>query len=233
MTESITLKISPDSPTNRIIVGLSWDMRALEKFELPKPEFVKNSEGAQLYLGGIENTIHAFRSKLFYKKHMNPKDDLDDRNTEFEQFDLDLECHIFDKHHKLIHKISPDYTELHNDNSSVFHSGEDYTGIGPFDDEDISIKMNAIPNDYHHFLFTVKSDCAFDLDEITNPKIRIYDAYSNEETYSAAIKSDIANNSLYVFAALSKTENGWSVNPINTYGDYDDNIEEILKDNLG
>jgi stress response protein SCP2 len=229
MTETLPLKLSPESPTQRIIVGLSWDMRELKKFELPKPEFVHHNGLAYTYVSGLENAIHAIRYRLFYKKHMNPKDDLNVRNAEFEQFDLDLECYIFDEDGQMIEKISPDYTEMHNDNASVFHHGEDYTGIGPLDDEDISFKMNALPDNYHHLLFVVRSDCQFNMDEISNAQIRIFDAYTNEETLVKKIKSEIAEKSLYVFAHLHRNNNQWMATPVDHYGDYDDDMADFFK----
>ena len=225
--ESISIELANKS-IGRLLVAISWDMRELEKIKLPKPE----QAHVKTALSWVEDCIHLFRTTRYLKRPVNEYDDIDERNIEFEQFDLDLHCYIFDAENNIVDDVEADFSKLHDESKTVYHSGDDFTGLGAGDDEQVYIHTTQIPDEYHHFIFVVKSDCAFSLDEIENPVIRIADSQTNENFLEIGMEAPANLNApAFIAAVFSRHDNAWSLKTIGEYSDFDiseNTFREIL-----
>ncbi|MEZ5813331.1 MAG: TerD family protein [Alphaproteobacteria bacterium] len=224
--QSEAINISKTS-RDRVLIGLSWDMKKLEKIKLPKPQQIHIQSAVE----EIENVIHRYRTFKFLNRPVNEHDAPDARDSDFAHFDLDLYCYIFDDSGELVEMIGPDYTELVEDSGSAYHSGDDFSGLGGGDDEQIYIETKNLPENYKKFLICVKSDCAFSLDEIDNPVIRIADGQSDEDFLRVAISPAAnLNASAFIFAQVYHDGADWVVENIGEYADAGYDIGRYFKE---
>ena len=226
--QSAPIQIS-ETQSDRVLIGLSWDMKQFEKIKLPKPQimFVKST------IEEIENIIHRYRTFKFMDRPVNEHDAPDARDDDFGHFDIDLYCYIFDENGEHVDTVEPDYKNLIDESETVYHSGDDFSGLGGGDDEQIYIETKKLPANYKHFLFVVKSDCAFSLDEVQNTTIRVADSKTNDDF----IKADISpaanlNAAAFVFAHMAEIDGTWTLTNIGEYADADFDVAAYFKDGL-
>jgi stress response protein SCP2 len=201
----------------RIVVGLSWNPRLPSK--MPK----------------ILSFFNPIKDFLF-ERSTQKSEDLSSRESSYKHYDLDLGCLIFDKDGVLLARISPDADELVNENSSVYHSGENLTGSGGAgDDEQIHIETVNLPPEYKHFFFLALSDSKFPLGESGAPTMRIADGKTEKSVLTAEIQTPESNPaaSAYVFCHLQRDGDNWEVSLIGEYGDFTSDWENFCKEKIG
>lgn len=223
-----------ETQRDRVLVGLSWDMKELEKVEIPVAEWIPFKKYLQAAADWADDSVHAFRTMNYMPKTVNQHDDPDHRDTDFEGFDLDLYCYIFDEQGALVEKVGPDYKDVVSEGGEVYHSGDDFSGLGGLDDEQIYIETKKLPENYKHFLFVVKSDCKFNLNDISDPVVRIADGKTNEDF----LKEDIRpaanmNASALIFAHMAEVNDNWTITNISEYADAEFDVPAYFKENLG
>ncbi|MBL4804244.1 MAG: TerD family protein [Alphaproteobacteria bacterium] len=230
--QSSQIEIS-ETQRDRVLVGLSWDMKELEKVEIPVAEWVPFKKYLQAAADWADDSVHAFRTMNYMPKTVNQHDDPDHRDKEFEGFDLDLYCYIFDEHGEMVEKIGPDYKDVVSEDGKVYHSGDDFSGIGGYDDEQIYIETKKLPENYKHFLFVVKSDCKFNLNDISDPVVRIADGKTNEDFLKEDIQpaANISASAL-IFAHMAEVNDSWTITNISEFADADYDIAAYFKENL-
>lgn len=221
-----TLDISA-TQSNRILVGLSWDPKLSGWEERPKakdnPDIL---DKAAYYIYDV------FRHLAYveYQRKSLKQNDLPERKENSDYFDLDLHCYVFDSSGNLKQKLGPDYKEAIDPTSSTYHSGEDFSGTGGPDDEQIHIETKNIPDEYKHFIFFVRSDCKFSLDEINDPVVRLADSKTETNFLEVAIRPP-ANLDAYgfIFAHVYHENGEWHVKNLSEYAAFDIDWEEELK----
>ncbi len=224
-----------ETQRDRVLIGLSWDVKdELEKVELEVGDWVPFRKYAQAAEDWIHESVYAFRTMQYRHKDVNHYDAPEARDSDFDGFDLDLYCYIFDDHGELVEKIGPDYEDVISEEGQVYHSGDDFSGMGGPDDEQIYIETKKLPENYKHFLFVVKSDCKFNLNDISDPVIRIADGKTNEDFLKEDIKPPAnVNASALIFAHMAEVNDNWTITNISDFADADLDIPKYFKDNLG
>jgi stress response protein SCP2 len=153
---------------------------------------------------------------------MRRKENKAGRNIKFKKRDLDLHCFIFDEDKQFVCEVSPEPQKLIDPSSSVYHSGDDYSGEGSFDDETIKLELNRLSRDYAHFFFVVTCDTKLTLAQCGEFRLHLYDPQSNKDLLLKKTKSeDGAAHASYIFCHLHKTDGAWDANPIESFGPYD------------
>lgn len=187
----------------RLLIGLSWDA-------LPRSNPSK----------GIWGTIvHTFK---FGREWANSekKTDAPGRDMNFSGRDLDLLCFIFDENKKFIREIGPSPETLIDETSSIYHSGEEYTGESAGDDEVVTIDINKLPETYKHFVIVVVSDSKLSLAECGTFKLRIADSSKDMNFILEDINAPQNNSSAYIFASITRDGDVWNAKKIGTFTDF-------------
>ncbi|ONI46490.1 stress protein [Candidatus Epulonipiscium fishelsonii] len=116
--------------------------------------------------------------------------------------------------------------------NSVLHTGDNLTGAGDGDDEQIIISLDGIPESYNRGIFVVNIYRAQQRKQhfgmIHNAFIRIVDATTNIEMYRYNLTEDYTNMTAMIFGEIHREDNGWKFNAIGK-GTYDLGIDEIAK----
>lgn len=103
-------------------------------------------------------------------------------------------------------------------NSSVIHTGDNRTGEGDGDDEQIKIALNKIPADVQRIAFTVTIDQADKRGQsfgmVENSFIRVVDADTNTPLIRYDLGEDFSCETAIVVAELYRHNGEWKFNPI-------------------
>lgn len=225
------------SGTRRIRVGLSWDdtgytppARIREPYA-KKPKTLLGRLFRHLEIWGQEMSSIAPQTAQGEKKrrHSSKSEDAKGRDTQYSLRDLDLMCFIYDGNGKFIRVIGPDPDNLIDPHKSVYHSGEEFTGEGVYDDESICIEADSILDEYVHFIFVIASDSNLSLSQCGNFGINVMDGADNKICSETVTAEESQHNSAYVFARISRSQQDWSLHKIAAYGDFDTQWSGELK----
>ncbi len=134
-------------------------------------------------------------------------------------FDLDAAAFLLDDSGKTTR--SEDfvfYGNLKHPSGSVEHLGDNLTGDGDGDDEQIVVDLTCVPDNITHIAFTVT---IYDADErrqnfgqVNNAFIRICNKATGEEMLRYDLGEDFSIETAAVFAELYKHNGEWKFNAI-------------------
>jgi tellurium resistance protein TerZ len=125
--------------------------------------------------------------------------------------DLDASCLMFDSDRRLIDTVW--FRQLKSRDGSVVHTGDNRTGAGDGDDEQIIVDLRALPAAAATLVFTVSSFQGDTFDRIENAYCRLLDASSGAEL----ARYDLSGSGPHtgqVMAKLSRTASGWDMQAI-------------------
>jgi len=222
----------------RFLVGLSWDARDLPKMDIKIDDAPAEGDTVgkivQLLMAPFDFVRVLFLSffKLlttgWHVETLRKDNDTKGRDKQATQFDLDLDCYIFDDAMQLQAVISTEDSSLIIDPSrKVYHTGDQQGGGASGDAETIFVETHGLPANYRHFFFVAKSDSKFTLGEFKNPTIRLADSKTNNNALQNAIapgasapQSDSrasAQEYNYVFCHVWQEGEGWHFRNIAEY----------------
>lgn len=121
--------------------------------------------------------------------------------------DLDASCIMIDKKGSPVDIIY--YGQLKSKCKSIVHSGDNRTGQGEGDDEDILVKLNKISPEIEYLVFTVNSFTGQKFNDIENAYCRILDADTNKELAKINL-SDQGNHTGLIMAYLKRNGSDWT-----------------------
>lgn len=134
-------------------------------------------------------------------------------------FDLDAAAFLLTDSGKV--SKSEDFVffgNLTHPSGSVQHMGDNLTGAGDGDDEQIRIELSAVPDNITKIAFTVT---IYDADvrrqnfgQVNNAFIRIYNEMTGEELLRYDLGEDFSIETAAVFGELYKNGNEWKFNAI-------------------
>ncbi|MCR5835191.1 MAG: TerD family protein [Lachnospiraceae bacterium] len=172
-------------------------------------------------LGWDEPTITEKGSGLFAKKKVIP---------------IDIDCDasaLLLKNGKLSGKDDiVYYVNLDHESGSVNHLGDNLTGAGDGDDEQIVVDLQKVPAEYDRIVFVVNIYRAKDKNQhfgmINNAFIRIVDNSTNSEICKYDLSEDYTGMTAMIFGEIYKNGGEWKFNAIGQ-GTTDDNINEVAQ----
>ena len=145
-----------------------------------------------------------------------------------ETFDLDLACVVYNENKQAIDGVSGRADETVDNSGHIYHSGDDYDGIGDDDDEIISIELKNMPEDIHHIVLVAEVQSQHDFQQVPAANIRLADAYTNENQVQIALNgAESGGKSAYVFARIYRHGDTWMLHYIGDYLDGDE-IEDWI-----
>ncbi|MEY8428301.1 TerD family protein [Lachnospiraceae bacterium 46-15] len=110
------------------------------------------------------------------------------------------------------------YGNLTHPSGSVQHMGDNLTGAGDGDDEQIKVNLSAVPANIAKIVFTVTIYDAEvrrqNFGQVSNAFIRIYNEDTGEEMLRYDLGEDFSIETAAVFGELYKNGNEWKFNAI-------------------
>lgn len=112
------------------------------------------------------------------------------------------------------------YNNLQHSSGSVVHQGDNLTGAGEGDDEQIRVSLKDVPSNYQKIVFVVTIYQAYERHQhfglIKNAFIRIVDADTNKELCKYNLSDDVNynNKTAMVFGELYRHNGEWKFGAI-------------------
>ncbi len=123
------------------------------------------------------------------------------------EIDLDASCIVIDANNNPVDLVW--FRQLKSKCGSIQHSGDNRTGEGEGDDENIVVNLNALPADITSLVFTVSSFTGQDFSKISNAYCRIVDADKGKELARINL-SDQGNHTGLIMAYLKRDGKDWN-----------------------
>jgi len=96
-----------------------------------------------------------------------------------QEIDLDASCLMFDQANNLVDCIW--FRQLTSRDGSILHTGDNRTGAGDGDDEQIVVDLTRVPSGVKSLVFTVNSFTGQNFSQIENAFCRIVNGANNSE----------------------------------------------------
>lgn len=110
------------------------------------------------------------------------------------------------------------FNNLRHPTGSVQHMGDNLTGAGEGDDEQIIVDLSGIPQEYDKIVFVVNIYQAVQRKQhfgmIQNAFIRLVDGRNNNEMCRYNLTEDYANMTAMIFGELYRHNGEWKFNPV-------------------
>ncbi|MFO1442485.1 TerD family protein [Bacillus sp. Bva_UNVM-123] len=135
------------------------------------------------------------------------------------QFDLDASAFLVGPTGKV--QNDQDFVFYNNPsggNGSIVYSGDNRTGTGASDDEQIRIELNKVPQSIHAIAFTITIHDAQvkrqNFGQVSNAYVRIFNEQTNEELIRFDLGRDFTVETAIVAAELYRHNGEWKFNAI-------------------
>lgn len=136
-----------------------------------------------------------------------------------DSFDLDAAAFLLDENGKVLSERSfVYYNNLTDESGAVKHTGDNLTGEGEGDDEQIIIKLNDVPANVNKIDFTVTIYDAENrhqnFGQVSNAFIRLVDEANNNELIRYDLSEDFSIETAIVVAELYRNGSEWKFNAV-------------------
>lgn len=125
--------------------------------------------------------------------------------------DLDASCLMFSAGKALVDAIW--FRQLKSRDGSVVHTGDNRTGAGDGDDEQIIVDLSRVPSEVATLVFTVNSFTGVTFETIDNASCRIVDQVTGEELARYDL-SGSGRHTAQVMAKLTRAGDRWTMTAI-------------------
>ncbi len=124
------------------------------------------------------------------------------------------------------------YNNLRHRTDCIIHHGDNLTGGGDGDDEQVSVFLSDLPAEYTRIVFAVTIYQAYQRKQhfgmIKNAFIRIVNADNHEELCRFNLTDNYNNQTAMVFGELYRRNGEWKFNAVGE-GTSDDGVSELVK----
>ncbi|MDP3010788.1 MAG: TerD family protein [Methylococcales bacterium] len=138
--------------------------------------------------------------------------------------DLDASCVMFDDTNKIIDTVW--FRQLKSKDGSIVHTGDNLTGEGEGDDEQIIVDLSRVPSNVKALIFTVNSFTGQTFDTIESAYCRMVDSSNNKEIARYTL-SGKGSHSAQIMAKLYRHNDEWKMHAIGENG-FGRTIESLL-----
>ena len=125
--------------------------------------------------------------------------------------DLDASCLLFDEANKPVDTVW--FRQLKSKDGSIVHTGDNRTGAGDGDDEQINVDLSAVPSTVKSLVFTVNSFTGQNFSQVQNAYCRLVDASGNKEVARYDLSVQGAHTA-QVMAKLYRHNGEWKMHAI-------------------
>ena len=125
--------------------------------------------------------------------------------------DLDASCLLFDRSGTLLDSVW--FRQLQSQDGSIIHTGDNRTGAGDGDDEQIIVDLQSLPANVVTVIFTVNSFQGDTFDRIENAYCRLVDAANDQEIARYDLTGS-GSHTGQVMAKVSRASGRWEMKAI-------------------
>lgn len=146
--------------------------------------------------------------------------------------DLDASAILFDKNKNRVDEVY--YGHLTSRDGSIRHSGDNLTGDGDGDDEQIVVNLQLIPATVESVVLVITSYSGDSFDTIANVYARVNDVSNGDTEVARYNLADGGRNTASIVAKIVREGSGWKIvavgNPANgkTVGDVISDAKAVL-----
>lgn len=128
-----------------------------------------------------------------------------------ESIDLDASCILFDDNKQVLDVVY--FGQLRSKDGSIQHSGDNLTGEGDGDDEQIRVNLAQLPAHVKSLVFTVSSFRGQTFEKVENAFCRLVDQSTNQEVAKYSLSSQGAHTAL-IIAKIYRHNGEWKMHAI-------------------
>lgn len=132
-----------------------------------------------------------------------------------QNIDLDASCILFDEQGKQTDAAW--FRQLTSKDGSVVHTGDNRTGDGDGDDEQIVVDLTKVPDNVKSLVFTVNSFTGQNFSQIENATCRIVNASDNKEVARFNL-SALGSHNAQIMAKIYRHGGEWKMHAIGEIG---------------
>lgn len=129
--------------------------------------------------------------------------------------DLDASCILFDDKGQAVDAAW--FRQLQSKDGSVTHTGDNRTGEGDGDDEQIVVELTRVPEHIKSLVFTVNSFTGQNFSQIDNATCRIVNAANNQEVARFNL-SALGPHNAQIMAKIYRHGGEWKMHAIGEIG---------------
>ena len=132
-----------------------------------------------------------------------------------ESVDLDASCLMFDESGKTVDAVW--FRQLKSTDGSIVHTGDNRTGAGDGDDEQIMVDLTRVPGHVKSLVFTVNSFTGQNFSQVQNAYCRILNAADQKEVARYDLSVQGAHTA-QIMAKLYRHNGEWKMHAIGENG---------------
>ncbi|SJM96184.1 Tellurium resistance protein TerZ [Crenothrix polyspora] len=132
-----------------------------------------------------------------------------------DSIDLDASCVLFNEQNKLVDTVW--FKQLKSRDGSIIHTGDNRTGDGDGDDEQIIVALDKVPSDVKSLVFTVNSFTNQTFDAVENAYCRLVDGTNNSEIARYTLSAQ-GNHTAQIMAKVYRHNGEWKMHAIGENG---------------
>ncbi len=132
-----------------------------------------------------------------------------------QEVDLDASCILFDEQGAQTDAVW--FRQLKSKDGSITHTGDNRTGDGDGDDEQIIVDLNSVPANVKSLVFTVNSFTGQNFSQVENATCRIVNANNNQEVARFNL-STLGNHNAQIMVKLYRHGGEWKLHAIGEIG---------------
>ena len=131
------------------------------------------------------------------------------------EIDLDASCVLFNDQNALVDTIY--FGQLKSRDGSIIHTGDNRTGAGDGDDEQIIVDLDKVPPTVKSLVFTVSSYTGQTFDTVENAYCRLIDNSNNNEIARYTLSAQ-GTHTAQIMAKLYRHNGEWKMHAIGENG---------------
>jgi tellurium resistance protein TerZ len=132
-----------------------------------------------------------------------------------ESVDLDASCVMFDEQNRPVDVVW--FRQLKSQDGSIVHTGDNRTGAGEGDDEQIIVLLSRVPGNVKSLVFTVNSFTGQTFAQVENAYCRVVNAANNQEVARYDLSVQGAHTA-QIMAKLYRHGGEWKMHAIGENG---------------
>ena len=142
-----------------------------------------------------------------------------------EAVDLDASCVLFDEANNAVDTVW--FRQLKSKDGSIVHTGDNRTGAGDGDDEQIIVDLSRVPANVKSLVFTVNSFTGQSFAQVENGFCRIINTADSKEVarYDLSVQGP---HTAQIMAKLYRHNNEWKMHAIGENGN-GRTIEDLVR----
>jgi tellurium resistance protein TerZ len=132
-----------------------------------------------------------------------------------EDIDLDASCILFNEQGQQVDAVW--FRQLKSKDGSITHTGDNRTGAGDGDDEQIVVELKQVPENIKSLVFTVNNFTGQDFSKVENATCRIVNGVNNQEIARFDLSVLGAHNA-QIMTKLYRHNGEWKMHAIGEVG---------------